>query len=75
MYRPIFNFKKFDSVTSLIRGLGRIDFKHTDIFQTLKFIKKNCFALTRFRPFDMSDNLVLSRTVPRPIFLIAHHSK
>ena len=40
VYRRIFDFRKFDSVTLLIRGLGRLDFKHTYIFQTLKFIKK-----------------------------------
>jgi len=40
VYRRIFNFQKFDSVTLLIRGLGRLDFKHTYIVQTLKFIKK-----------------------------------
>ena len=45
VYRRIFNFRKFDSVTLLIRGLGRLDFKHTYIFHTLKFIK-NCLSST-----------------------------
>ena len=44
VYRRIFNYRKYDSVSTIICGLGRLDFKHLHTLWTLKFIKKCCFS-------------------------------
>jgi len=54
------NCYQFDSATLLIRGLGRLDFKHTCIFQTLKFIKKNCLSSTSILMKYVSSLFLLS---------------
>jgi len=43
VYRRIFNFRKFDFVTLLIRGLGRLDFKQTYIYCSNFEIYKKMF--------------------------------
>ena len=44
VYRRIFNYRKYDSVSTIICGLGRLDLKHLHISWTLKFIKKCCLS-------------------------------
>ena len=44
VYRRIFNYRKYDSVSTIICGLGRLDSKHLHTLWTLKFIKKCCFS-------------------------------
>ena len=50
VFRRIFKFRKYDSVSVFICGLGRLDFKHLHLMHTLKFVKKKSLS---------SDNAVI----------------
>ena len=44
MYRRIFGFHKWESVRSLIDGLGRLDFKHLVMTYKVRFYKKFAYG-------------------------------
>ena len=65
VYRRIFGFNKWESVTSFIGGLGRLNFKCLRDYSCLKFIKQgtvssnNVFRILSIRHFMCSTFKVL----------------
>jgi hypothetical protein len=55
VYRRIFGFNKWESVTSFILGLGRLNFKYERLYLCLKFVKSGL----------CSENSILALSVKR----------